>query len=77
ASLLTIPAAILIDKGRMVLVVFGALFCNVLGLAAVSVSQAFPVLLLGVFGTGIGYILIVQTLTAWMKNLFPEEQRGQ
>lgn len=29
------------------------------------------------FGAGIGYILVLQSLTAWMKNLYPEEQRGQ
>ena len=29
------------------------------------------------FGAGIGYILVLQALTAWMKNLYPEDQRGQ
>lgn len=77
ASVLTIPAAKLIDKGKMAAVIFGALACNTIGLVLVSISQLLPVLLIGVFGAGIGYILVLQTLTAWMKNLYPEEQRGQ
>ena len=77
ASLLTIPAARLIDRGKMASVILGALFCNTAGLVLVSISQLLPVLLAGMFGAGIGYILVLQTLTAWMKNLYPEEQRGQ
>ena len=77
ASVLTIPAAKLIDKGKMPTVILGALVCNTAGLMLVSVSQMLPILLMGVFGAGIGYILVLQTLTAWMKNLYPQEQRGQ
>ncbi|MFR8337524.1 MAG: hypothetical protein ACLVAW_13060 [Eisenbergiella massiliensis] len=47
------------------------------GLILVSLSQNLIILLAGVFGAGIGYILVLQSLTAWMKNLYPEEQRGQ
>ena len=54
-----------------------ALICNMAGLVMVSISQSLVVLLIGVFGAGIGYILVLQALTAWMKNLYPEEQRGQ
>ena len=50
---------------------------NLVGLAVVSFTNVLPVLLLGVFGAGFGYILVLQALTAWMKNLYPEEQRGQ
>lgn len=77
AALLTIPAAKFIDRGKMAAVIFGALICNTTGLVLVSISQKLPVLLIGVFGAGIGYILVLQSLTAWMKNLYPEEQRGQ
>ena len=77
ASALTIPAARLIDRGKMAAVISGALACNTAGLMLVSFSQRLPILLIGVFGAGIGYILVLQTLTAWMKNLYPEEQRGQ
>ncbi len=77
AALLTIPAAKIIDRGKMALVIFAALICNTTGLVLVSLSQKLPVLLIGVFGAGIGYILVLQSLTAWMKNLYPGEQRGQ
>lgn len=33
--------------------------------------------MLGVFGAGAGYILVLQALTAWIKNLYPEDRRGQ
>lgn len=77
ASALTIPAAKFIDRGKMAGVIFAALLCNTAGLILVSLSQHLLVLLIGVFGAGIGYILVLQALTAWMKNLYPEEQRGQ
>ena len=77
ASLLTIPAAKFIDRGRPAEVILAALGFNTVGLVLVSVSEAMPVLLAGVFGAGVGYILVLQSLTAWMKNLYPEHQRGQ
>lgn len=77
AAVLTIPASRMIDRGKSVAVIVFSLVCNTLGLLLVSLSQNLPVLLIGVFGAGIGYILTLQALTAWMKNLYPEEQRGQ
>ncbi len=77
ASVMTIPAARFIDKGRMAQVIGAALACNTAGLLLVSVSQQVAVLLAGIFGAGIGYILVLQATTAWIKNLYPEEQRGQ
>lgn len=77
ASLTTIPAARFIDRGRPAEVILVALGFNTAGLLLVSFSQALPVLLVGVFGAGVGYILVLQSLTAWMKNLYPEKQRGQ
>lgn len=77
ASLMTIPAARFIDRGRQAEVILVALGANTVGLLTVSLSQQLPVLLLGVFGAGVGYILVLQSLTAWMKNLYPETQRGQ
>ena len=52
-------------------------YFNLLGLLGVSFSTAFVPLLIGVFGAGAGYILVLQALTAWIKNLYPEDQRGQ
>ena len=77
AAAFTIPAAKWIDKGRCAAVIAAAVAVNLVGLAVVSFTNVLPVLLLGVFGAGFGYILVLQALTAWMKNLYPEEQRGQ
>lgn len=77
AGAFTIPAAKFIERGKMTQVISVALAVNTAGLIVVSLSQEIPVLLLGVFGAGFGYILTLQSLTAWMKNLYPEEQRGQ
>lgn len=77
AAAFTIPAAKWIDRGRCAAVIAVAVAVNLFGLALVSFTNALPVLLLGVFGAGFGYILVLQALTAWIKNLYPEEQRGQ
>ena len=34
-------------------------------------------LFVGVFFAGAGYVLVVQSLTMWIKQLYPEENRGQ
>jgi MFS family permease len=77
AVLLTIPAARLIDKGRNTIVISVALVINVIGLIVISLSKALLSLGFGMLLAGIGYVIILQTLTAWFKNLYPEEQRGQ
>lgn len=77
AAVLTIPAAKLIEKGKTSAVIAAAVICNVIGLVIVTLSQSIGGLLIGVFGAGIGYIVVLQSLTAWIKNLYPEDQRGQ
>jgi MFS family permease len=77
AVLLTIPASRLIDKGRNTRVIAIALLINVLGLSMISLSTQLISLAFGMLLTGAGYVIILQTLTAWYKNLYPEEQRGQ
>lgn len=77
AVLLTIPAAKYIDRGRAIPVMVWAIIANFAGLVLVSLTPQIPLLLLGIFGAGLGYVLALQTLTAWVKNLYPEEQRGQ
>ena len=77
AVLLTIPAARLIDRGRNTRVIAIALLINVIGLSMISLSTQLISLALGMLLTGAGYVVILQTLTAWYKNLYPEEQRGQ
>jgi MFS family permease len=77
AVILTIPAAGMIDRGKNTRVISGALLINVAGLIVVSISKMLITLGIGMLLTGIGYVIILQTLTAWYKNLYPEEQRGQ
>jgi MFS family permease len=75
----TFPAARFIDKGKSPSIVIAALGFNFVGLFIVSYagSKSIPLLLLGMLLAGSGYVLILQTLTAWLKNLYPETQRGQ
>lgn len=77
AAALTIPAARFIDQGRIPVVILVALAANTVGLVVVSLTGSIAVLLAGVFGAGIGYVLVLQSLTAWIKNLYPSGQRGQ
>lgn len=77
--LFTLPAGRLIDRGLSPQVILVALGMSFGGLFIVSYAGAssMPVLLLGMLLAGAGYVLILQTLTAWLKNLYPETQRGQ
>lgn len=77
AVMLTIPAAGMIDKGKNTVVVSAALVINVAGLLVISLNKGLFALGIGMLFAGIGYVVILQTLTAWYKNLYPEEQRGQ
>lgn len=78
ASFMTIPTARLIDRGYLARVILISLVANTLGLIAIASSNGSIALLsIGMFLAGCGYILSLQTLTAWMKNLYPEDQRGQ
>ncbi|MDF2942369.1 MAG: transporter [Herbinix sp.] len=77
AVVLTIPAARFIDRGKNTSVIAGALLINITGLTIICLSHSLATLGIGMLLTGIGYVIILQTLTAWYKNLYPEEQRGQ
>ncbi len=80
AAIVVIPASILIEKGKSPLICLLAIIINTFGLIVVSISlpsTPYWVLGLGVFLVGAGYIAVLQALTAWMKNLYPEKQRGQ
>lgn len=78
ASFMTVPAGRLIDRGHLTRVILYALIANTAGLIAIaSASGNIAVLCAGMFLAGCGYILTLQTLTAWIKNLYPEDQRGQ
>ena len=78
ASFMTIPTAKLIERGYLARVILISLVANTLGLLCIAFASGSIVLLsIGMFFAGCGYILSLQTLTAWMKNLYPEDQRGQ
>jgi MFS family permease len=77
ASFMTVPAGRLIDRGHLSRVILYALVANTVGLIAVAFAAGIVVLCIGMFLAGCGYILTLQTLTAWIKNLYPEDQRGQ
>lgn len=77
AVILTIPAAGLIEKGKNIVVISAALLINIAGLILITLSKAILPLGFGMLLVGAGYVIILQTVTAWYKNLYPEEQRGQ
>ncbi len=77
AIFLTIPASKLIDKQRMSPVIIFAVATNFVGMMIITMMDHVLVLLIGIFGAGVGFILVTQTLIAWIKNLFPADQRGQ
>lgn len=90
ASLLVVPAIGLINRSKTPLVAGAAVCINILGLGllsffvrpgtvdtgAVFSARNLP-LFLAVFLAGAGYILVMQSMTMWVKQLYPEESRGQ
>lgn len=90
AMLLAIPAISLINRRRTPIVAAAAILLNAVGLwviylfvkpGNVDVSAIFATanipLLLGVFLAGAGYILVMQAMTMWVKQLYPADSRGQ
>jgi MFS family permease len=79
AAVCALPAGRLVDKGKSTEVIIVALAVNFIGLFVVSYAggSALALVILGTLCAGIGYVLVLQTLTAWLKNLYPETQRGQ
>ncbi|MDO4572063.1 MAG: MFS transporter [Clostridia bacterium] len=78
AVLATIPAARFINRGRHALMILAAVISSVIGLTVVGFSgSALVPVVIGIILVGVGYVLMLQTTTAWVKNLYPEGQRGQ
>lgn len=77
AIFFTIPVAKTINKGKTTPIILVAVIMNTIGLILITVSANLYILLIGIFGAGIGYVLMIQTITAWVKNLYPVQQRGQ
>lgn len=90
AMALPVAAIPLINKHKTPYVAAGAVVLNIIGLwvlylfvkpGTVDTSTIFALqnvpLLLAVFLAGAGYVLIVQAMTMWVKQLYPEDSRGQ
>ena len=87
AMLVTLPAIRLLNAGRAPLLTAVSVVLNSVGLLLmgflvrpdrVNPSSLFnPLLLCGVLLVGLGYILFLQTITVWSKQLYPEDARGQ
>lgn len=77
AVALTIPAAKYIEGGKAPSVIMCSIIASCAGMLVIFFNKSLIPLFIGVFGTGLGYVLMVQTLTAWYKNLCPADQRGQ
>lgn len=87
AMLFTIPGTRLLNRGKAPVLCLAATVINSLGVAALGFfvrpeninPQALwnPVLLGGVFLMGLGYVLFLQSITVWSKQLYPEDARGQ
>jgi MFS family permease len=87
AMLMVIPATMLINKNKSPLVCTISIILNCAGVLIlgfygkpenIDPSTIFNwVLLLAVFLVGAGYIVILQTLTVWSKQLYPADSRGQ
>ena len=90
ASVLAIPAAGFINRRKTPQLVLFAVALNLSGLTVLSAfirpgtvdtAALFSVpnlpLFASVFLAGAGYVLMVQSSTMWVKELYPEESRGQ
>ena len=87
AMLFTIPGTRLLNRGMAPGLCLAATVINSLGVATLGffvrpesvnpVSAWNPVLLAGVFLMGLGYVVFLQSITVWSKQLYPEDARGQ
>ena len=78
AILATIPATKAINNGKHIPMIIASIVFSVIGLFIVGFAgKSIALLLPGIILAGVGYVLIVQTTTAWSKNLYPEGSVGQ
>ncbi|MBO4414992.1 MAG: MFS transporter [Lachnospiraceae bacterium] len=87
AMLVTIPCTKLLNNRKEPQTAAAAIVLNSLGVGIMGLfirpdnidTQSIfnPVLFLGIFLLGTGYVLFLQTVTAWSKPLYPEDSRGQ
>lgn len=78
AVLAAIPAAGAINRGKHGLMILISVAATAVGLCILAISKSFiPGIIAGILIAGIGYVLVMQTTSAWTKNLYPESSRGQ
>ncbi|MCR5583985.1 MAG: MFS transporter [Lachnospiraceae bacterium] len=87
AMLCTIPVTKLLNNKKEPVVSFVSVILNSLGVGIlglfvrpgnINVNSIFnPVLLIGVILLGAGYVLFLQSITVWSKQLYPEDARGR
>ena len=87
AMLVTLPAIRLLNEGRAPLLTAVSVILSSAGLLLMGLLVApervdtttlwNPLLLFGVLLVGLGYILFLQAITVWSKQLYPEDARGQ
>lgn len=90
ASLLVIPSIGIINRNKTPLVAFSAIILNMIGLwilalfirpGNVNTQNIFSpqnlLLFFAIFLAGAGYVLVVQSMTMWLKQLYPKESSGQ
>ncbi len=87
AMLVTIPCTKLLNNRKEPQTAAAAIILNSLGVGIMGLfirpdnintqSLFNPVLFIGIFLLGTGYVLFLQTVTAWSKPLYPEDSRGQ
>lgn len=65
-----------INYGKIPFVFAFAVISNIAGLLVLQIPGTIT-LIAGILLVGIGYITIFQCMTAWMKNLYPIENKGQ
>ncbi len=81
-----IPISKLINKGYHPYIVISGIIINILGCVFaypvkpgdVDTTKIFnPLIWLGIFVVGIGYVAILQTCKVWAKQLYPRDSKGQ
>ena len=86
AMLTAIPIGILINKNKHPLIALASIVVNIAGLlilfpvkaGRVDPEKIFnPVLWIGIFVVGVGYVGILQTTKVWTKQLYPADSKGQ
>ena len=86
AMISAIPVGMLLNRDKHVPVVIAAILINFAGLwilrpltpAMVDTSKLInPILLLGIFVVGVGYVAFLQAMKVWAKRLYPADSRGQ